>query len=84
MAGQNPGDCEYGSFWHAGANNPADCEFGYFAHIGIPPLEEKIFTKVAGSWEAVHTVWHKTSGVWGKSKVYVKIAGVWIELYDGT
>jgi len=34
MAGQSPGDCEYGSFWHEGENNPGDCEYGYFAHIG--------------------------------------------------
>jgi|GEM_PF-5222336 len=87
MAGQSPGDCEYGSFWHEGENNPADCEYGYFAHIGgvaAPPPEQQIHTKVADSWGDIHTVWYKSAGAWGKIKVYTKVAGVWIELYDGT
>lgn len=83
MAGQNPGNCEYGSFWHVGENNPADFEFGYFVHIG-PIKEGKVYTKVSGIWEEVHPVRYKNSGIWGKSKVYVKIIGDWIEIYDGT
>lgn len=34
MAGQNPGDVEYGTFWHFGANSPGDAEYGTFWHIG--------------------------------------------------
>jgi len=33
-AGINPGDCEYGIFWHFGIINPGDCEFGIFHFIG--------------------------------------------------
>jgi len=32
--GINPGDCEYGIFWHFGIINPGDCEFGIFHFIG--------------------------------------------------
>jgi len=32
--GINPGDCEYGIFWHFGTINPGDCEFGIFHFIG--------------------------------------------------
>jgi hypothetical protein len=86
MPAQNPGDCEYGNFWHAGDNNPGDCEWGVFWHIGgaAAPVAGQIYTKVAGTWETVHTVWYKDAGVWKKAKVYAKVAGVWIEIYDGT
>ena len=84
MAAQNPGDCEYGNFWHVGTNNPADCEYGNFWHIGGGVDEQNIYTKVADAWEDIHTVWYKDAGVWKKVKVFTKIAGLWIELYDGS
>ena len=34
IPGINPGDCEYGIFWHFGTINPGDCEFGIFHFIG--------------------------------------------------
>jgi|GEM_PF-3249427 len=51
MAGQNPGDVEYGMFWHFGTNNPGDVEYGLFWFIGEeeappPPPFERVGKEV--------------------------------------
>jgi len=84
MAGQNPGDTEYGMFWHFGANNPGDCEYGIFWFIGAgaPPGLLNIYSKISGLWKQNLKVHVKHSGTWKQCKVYVKVVDSWVLVFE--